>query len=180
VPHRFFLILAFLLLGLIQPKGRPWAPPDYSPACSLQVSLRRNFSRSIPLPAAKPILQLHRCCPGVCLCPRRSRWTVPSSAAGERLVRRHSFERVSPWRIYLLRFTSACARPTLLMMLGAAGLLLLLACVNLALSRQLRHSRGTAIRFASLYAVGEDSSFRSGLTISAANDCNGLENDLGC
>jgi len=52
----------------------------------------------------------------------------------------------------LQRELTHAARPTLLMLLGAAGLVLLLACANLAnlaLSRQLRRSRETAIRLVS-------------------------------
>lgn len=52
----------------------------------------------------------------------------------------------------LQRELTHAARPTLLVLLGASGLVLLLACANLAnlsLSRQLRRSRETAIRIAS-------------------------------
>ena len=61
------------------------------------------------------------------------------------------------WRNFAVRATPVkqelthAARPTFLALLGASGLVLLLACVNLtslALSRQLRRSRETAIRLA--------------------------------
>jgi hypothetical protein len=62
VQHRFFLLLAFLPLGLIPPKGRPWGPSDYFPRLFVTSLAVTQFLEAYPVAgsqvniAAAPLL----------------------------------------------------------------------------------------------------------------------------